>query len=468
MVRYIIQVTLLVFLVVHPVFGQPLKPLSTQNGIANEVKGVWENPRKGWRLDIQDHSISLYNYTEDLCFKDKMDTEELQGLMRYYQRQEDVLTVSLRAENSTAYFFDHLEALPEACSQEVQGTPTEAFTYFSDLMAQYYPFFDLYGVDWDKRRAEYEPRVSDDMSDKALFEVLTGMLEGVKDGHVALLGIIDGEYEHFSPTRTRELGPNLDSLYYKQRKVKEVGLFHHDWFLRNMKAVHKKVLDRKGQRDAVDEAVVWGRIGTIGYIKIRSMEGYSGSDSFSLEGEISGAHAAISEAIKDLADTESLIIDVAFNRGGLDEVSLAIASHFTDERRMAYTKAAYRSSRSPQPIYVEPAAEVLYLKPIALVTSEITVSAAEIFTMAMRALPQVTHYGEATFGALSDILPKPLPNGWELGMSNERYEDADGKFWEGRGVLPHNTIKLFDPSDIYNSYPNALLKVADLLEEQNP
>jgi carboxyl-terminal processing protease len=80
-------------------------------------------------------------------------------------------------------------------------------------------------------------------------------------------------------------------------------------------------------------------------------------------------------------------------------------------------------------------------------TSNVTVSAAEIFTMAMRALPNVTHVGQTTRGSLSDVLTKRLPNGWTVTLSNEVYLDAAGKAWEGLGIPPQTLIQVFAQSE---------------------
>jgi carboxyl-terminal processing protease len=66
-----------------------------------------------------------------------------------------------------------------------------------------------------------------------------------------------------------------------------------------------------------------------------------------------------------------------------------------------------------------------------------TYSGAEIFTMATMRFANVTRVGEPTAGALSDVLPFKLPNGWEIGLSNERYFASDGVVYEDRGVPPH-------------------------------
>jgi C-terminal processing protease CtpA/Prc len=74
---------------------------------------------------------------------------------------------------------------------------------------------------------------------------------------------------------------------------------------------------------------------------------------------------------------------------------------------------------------------------VILLTSGLTYSGAEIFVMATMQFPNVTRVGEPTAGALSDVLPFTLPNGWEIGLSNERYFASDGVCYEDRGVPPH-------------------------------
>ena len=97
-----------------------------------------------------------------------------------------------------------------------------------------------------------------------------------------------------------------------------------------------------------------------------------------------------------------------------------------------------------------------------MLTSNVTVSAAEIFTMAMRALSNVTHAGQATRGALSDELTKRLPNGWRVTLSNEIYLDAAGKAWEGAGVPPKLAIPVFkETEDAAQTHLQAVRVVVD-------
>ena len=91
---------------------------------------------------------------------------------------------------------------------------------------------------------------------------------------------------------------------------------------------------------------------------------------------------------------------------------------------------------------------VMYMKPVYLVTNDVTASAAEIFTMCMRSLPNVTTVGLPGEGALSDVLSKTLPNGWELGLSNEIYVDHEGICHEGPGIPTDIPMEIFDHENI--------------------
>ena len=106
--------------------------------------------------------------------------------------------------------------------------------------------------------------------------------------------------------------------------------------------------------------------------------------------------------------------------------------------------------------WLEPQADEAYLQPVTLIAGPITASAAEIFTITMQRLPQVTVIGENTVGILSDILGKPLPNGWSVGLSNEVYLDADGVSFEGIGVTPDMQVPVFSVEEVQAGMDPAL------------
>jgi len=182
--------------------------------------------------------------------------------------------------------------------------------------------------------------------------------------------------------------------------------------------------------------VQWGTIGgQVGYLRIASMSqlSTSGDDAAA---NLAAINTIMPNVMSDLQDTKALIIDVRRNGGGEDVVSLAIAGYFTDQPRLAVSKLARSHAGDTNPIdaYIDAATDTPYLNPVAVMAAPDTASAAEIFVMAMSALPQVTLVGESTNGVLSEIMSKSLPNGWEVGLSNEVYTDSLGFNHEVSGV----------------------------------
>ena len=97
--------------------------------------------------------------------------------------------------------------------------------------------------------------------------------------------------------------------------------------------------------------------------------------------------------------------------------------------------------------------------------SAATVSAAEILVLCLRALPNVTHLGDTTRGALSDMLWKRLPNGWTVSLSNEVYADADGRLWEGKGIPPEVRIEVSSARALTAKQVKAVRAVAAMARE---
>jgi carboxyl-terminal processing protease len=144
------------------------------------------------------------------------------------------------------------------------------------------------------------------------------------------------------------------------------------------------------------------------------------------------------EVIASLRGVRGLVIDIRYNGGGQDAVALAIAGYFTDTPKKCYSKQAYFGGRLTEPyeVTVLPAVGDRLAVPLVFLTSDMTVSAAEIFALDLKALPSTVQLGQPTRGALSDRLEKVLPNGWSFSLSNEVYKDPHGRVFEVVGVPP--------------------------------
>jgi C-terminal processing protease CtpA/Prc len=176
-----------------------------------------------------------------------------------------------------------------------------------------------------------------------------------------------------------------------------------------------------------------------------------------LAADLVALERGLDRALAALRHTRSMIVDLRMNGGGFDALALAFASRFADRERVAFTKAPVYRGRTldAAAIAVAPRGET-YRGPIHLLTSPRTGSAAEILVLAMSALPQVTRIGEPTLGILSDNLYKRLPNGWEVGLSNERYEAPDGALYEGSGIPPQVPVAVWVEGDLRGGYRRAV------------
>ncbi|MEE8307959.1 MAG: S41 family peptidase, partial [Gammaproteobacteria bacterium] len=253
------------------------------------------------------------------------------------------------------------------------------------------------------------------------------------------------------------------------RENEDTEDFVDDWLDRIWKKGIGKTLLRGDGRKAANGNIRYGLLdGDIGYLAIRSMEGLA-SDDDDEDKDIKAAGKAVDKALASFEGVRAVIVDVSLNDGGFDQVARAIAGRFASERTLGYYKYAGDSETDvPQAIYIEPSGKRRYTGPVYLITSDITVSAAEIFTMSMRALPNVTHVGGTTRGALSDMLWKPLPNGWKLSLSNEVYLDAERRSWEGAGIPPKVKLEVFSKKDVTAGHLNAVQAVVQLARRNDP
>jgi len=135
-----------------------------------------------------------------------------------------------------------------------------------------------------------------------------------------------------------------------------------------------------------------------------------------------------------------LILDLRWNGGGWDNLTLALASRFTDRERVGFSKAArigsYDELAEPTERRFAPAGIQFLNKPVMLLISGLSASAAEVQAMILEQLPNVTLIGETTYGIFSNSYGKRLPNGWDLHLSTERYFSHAGVEYEQQGIAP--------------------------------
>ncbi|MGQ7856740.1 S41 family peptidase [Pedobacter sp. WC2501] len=156
------------------------------------------------------------------------------------------------------------------------------------------------------------------------------------------------------------------------------------------------------------------------------------------------------EIIGKLQGTNAIVIDIRFNSGGYDLVSLEILRHFITEETKLYSKKAklLNGYTEPQFFAILPA-DTTYHKPVFLLTSHQTASAPEVLAIGSMAVKNTTRIGSNTEGIFSDILEKKIPNGWIVNLSNEIYQDINGTCYESIGIPPNKEINYSHNENVF-------------------
>jgi hypothetical protein len=306
-----------------------------------------------------------------------------------------------------------------AIAQEI-SSQEKNFEYLWNTFDKKYALFVPKRIDWDALYRIYRPTISSKTSESELFDIMAALLGHLNDNHVRLE----------SPNRSYRSGilgtmppmddffPLIKTKYLHGCKERGAGMFS-GWLT-----------------------------DSIGYFHIQYFENVEQSSN------------VLDQILYEFRDTKAIVIDVRENYGGEDEVGKTIADRFADKKRL-YMLKRYKNGNGhndfgpPQKWYVEPEGYNQYSKPVVLLINRFSVSEAEVFTLAMRVLPQVTIIGDATSGVFADVDKDILPNGWTFRCPYNLIEDATGFCWEGIGI-PADIHQTITKEDIASGHERVL------------
>lgn len=297
-----------------------------------------------------------------------------------------------------------------SCVDEVEhdNTPTGNFEALWEIMDEHYCFFSYKQIDWQAIYNKYKVRVSDKMSENQLFEVCCDMLSELRDGHVNLSYSMDyGRYWAWQEGYPKNFSDTLERRY--------LGT---DYKIAS--SLRYRVLDDN-----------------IGYIRYDSFQKAIG------EGNLD-------DVLVYLALCRGLIIDIRNNGGGDLTTAEMLAGRFVHEKTLVgymqhKTGTGHNDFSDLEPQYLEPSSNFRWHKPVCVLTNRSVYSAANSFTVMMRALPNVTIVGDHTGGGSGMPMSNSLPNGWSVRYSACPMYDEDKQQTEF-GISPDVNVALSDES----------------------
>ena len=297
-----------------------------------------------------------------------------------------------------------------SCVDEVEhdNTPTGNFEALWEIMDEHYCFFSYKQIDWQAVYNKYKVRVSDKMSENQLFEVCCDMLSELRDGHVNLSYSMDyGRYWAWQEGYPKNFSDTLERRY--------LGT---DYKIAS--SLRYRVLDDN-----------------IGYIRYDSFQKAIG------EGNLD-------DVLVYLALCRGLIIDIRNNGGGDLTTAEMLAGRFVHEKTLVgymqhKTGTGHNDFSDLEPQYLEPSSNFRWHKPVCVLTNRSVYSAANSFTVMMRALPNVTIVGDHTGGGSGMPMSNSLPNGWSVRYSACPMYDKNKQQTEF-GISPDVNVALSDES----------------------
>jgi len=403
------------------------------------LDGVWQKTGYGQLWQIEGQKLLSFYHNKFGCVKsDEFSTASSGQLLAKLNLSADGEQFSMANDGGYIGQWHRLKQLPQSCQQPLNGNQSASvnFEFFWQDLQQYYPFFAERQLNWPQLYQQYAPLFADATPEQEL-QYYQQLLLQFQDAHLSistqqqdLLSIAPKGLFASVMQQTADLSEAIALLAQYQQQLQQ----QTDSFLQAPGLQHSV---------AVPHAAFGWLPGDIAYLRLDQLYQFSARQDadpagivLGLPAELQGADALMQEFKQKFADSKALVLDLRFNQGGHDAIALQLVSHLNNQTKTV----GYKGLRSGSLQTVTLAANHNpYLQPVMVLTGGMTTSAAEIMTLALKALPQVTVIGEATQGALSDTMQRTMPNGWTLGFGNELYLDTNKTLLEVKGVTPHLT-----------------------------
>lgn len=312
--------------------------------------------------------------------------------------------------------------------------PYGNFDALWDVIDTRYCFFPENGVDWDAVGNEYRARLFPGISEREFFDVCSGMLAELRDGHVNLIAPFDTySYREWWTAYPQNFNLRCLQEYY----------LHFDW----------------------------KTIGGIQYAILPPNIGYIRYPSFSYD----VSQNSLDWIFAYLADCSGLIIDIRDNGGGeLENITTFLGRFIHQKAVYAYichkTGPAHDALSKPYGIEYSPAGEghIPWNKPVAVLINRSCFSAANTFAAVMKELPGVTLIGSRTGGGGGMPYNALMPNGWNVRFSALPVLDVRGESIEN-GVNPTEGFEVVSTdADLAAGHDHVLDAALRLLTPQYP
>lgn len=350
----------------------------------------------------------------------------------------------------------------------------------------------LGGVDWDKVRSDYEPRLATLKSDKELYDLLQQMLGELKQSHFGIvppdaiaddtareprtggvgidLRLIDrriaiSRVEADSPASKAGLRPGYILEEIDNSRVTTIlNRFDTKEVLPNVRpvlivrsvmtrvdgepgsSVQLKVLDGGNRPKTVSlqrnrrKGEMSPRFGNFPpqytEFESRRLENNIGYIRFNIF--VTPLMEKLRSAVKSMLDASGIIIDLRGNPGGVGGISAGLGGLLTSKQ----FKLGTMTLRAATQHFVCYPQKDAYTGPVVILIDGLSASTSEVFAAGMQEAGRATVVGEKSAGAALPSIFTKLPTGALFQYAIADFRTPKGQLIEGQGVDPDVEVKL--------------------------
>ncbi len=312
------------------------------------------------------------------------------------------------------------------------SSPEKQFEIFWTTFRDQYAFFKTKAIDWDSTYKVNRPLITRKTKEKELVEVLSRMVDPLRDGHITI---------------SKE-----DEILYKGKKssyfkTEFAGLEKEFWntvFATLIKNDFNSPVS-VGPIFRNEPLYYFSQSNDLVYIRITRCFGTMES-LFDDQLEVEDTKLMLSlfdSLLTSVKDSKAMIIDMRSNGGG--HGGFELASRFIKEKTITHFKSirqpgGYDQFSVAEPISIVPNNGVQYHKPLYILTNDKTASSAEDFCISLYRQPSVRLFGTNTSGMFSDMYEAQMSESISFTLSNELYLSVDYEALEDKGVPVTETI----------------------------
>lgn len=218
-------------------------------------------------------------------------------------------------------------------------------------------------------------------------------------------------------------------------KDEHFGMAYSPQYVRDIQTTLSKTDSLEMEKAQVKE----GQKNNFGFKELSILEGNIGYLNFTAFHELRHTKVTITAAMNFISNTEAIIIDLRNNTGGSLDMPPYLASYFLSDDKQVLLQFIDRNNKvsSKTETTQQLDGKRLFGKPLYILTSNETVSAAEAFIYALKNRKAAIIIGETTKGAANPNEAKVLNENFLVFLPNYRPIDPlTGTNWEGTGIQP--------------------------------